>query len=103
MITPMVVEVSSSEILENPESSLSGTESPRRSPSPDGITENAPQETRICKRVTNESPSARKKGNQISKTNTESDKSNGTSSNLTRVSVNQQPVSHRGQPVLSQG
>ena len=78
--------------------SLSGTGSPSRSPSPDGITENAPQETRIRKWVTDESPSARKKGNQISTTNTESDKSNETSSNSTRVSANQQTVYHRGQP-----
>ena len=98
MTTPMVVEVSSSEMLENPESSISGTGSPSRSPSPDGITENALEETRIRKRVTDESPSARKKGNQISTTNTESDTSNETSSNSTRVSVNQQPVYHRGQP-----
>ena len=98
MTTPMVVEVSPSEMLENPESSISGTGSQSRSPSPDGITENAPEDTRIRKRVTGQSPSARKKENQISTTNTESDKSNETSSNSTRVSVNQQPVYHRGQP-----
>ena len=84
MTTPMVVEVSPSEMLENPESSISGTGSQSRSPSPDGITENAPEDTRIRKRVTGQSPSARKKENQISTTNTESDKSNETSSSIGR-------------------
>ena len=98
LFAAMVVEIPSLKILENPESALSGTGSPSRLPSPDGITENTPQETRIRKRVDDESLSTRKKGNQITTTNTESDKSNETSS--TRIAANQQPVYHRGQSTV---